>query len=412
MTDKSAKRSRVLAVAALVAVALVVEIYLRHLSARRTSAPASVEVRLPGMPFQALPTRDGRYVLASLTRADSGKPGIAVLRRAGDTASFVRLVPLDSPPTGMIVTHNGKLLVAAAEEQLAFLDVPRLVAGEPGAVLGYLDETRPGTRLARVYVNVSPDDRYLFSSDERAQTITVVDLERARASHYSTSAIVGTIPVGIAPIDLAFSNDGRYLFTTSEAMPPRFGWPVECRHEGSPPGTPPNHTQGAVGVIDVARAEKDPASSVIHFVRAGCNPVRLVLSPKGDVAYVSARGDDKLLAFDTKKLVSDPDHALVARVPVGPAPVGVAVVDGGRRVLVTSSNRFAGHADDRQPVYVVDATRIHAGAKAVLGTIPAGAFPREMRVTPDGRTLLLTNFRSKTLELVDLAHLPLVPASH
>jgi len=87
------------------------------------------------------------------------------------------------------------------------------------------------------------------------------------------------------------------------------------------------------------------------------------------------------------------------------------VFDAGRRVLVTSSNRFAGHADDRQPVYVVDTTRIDAGAKAVLGTIPAGAFPREMRVTADGKTLLLTNFRSKTLELVDLARLPLVPPS-
>jgi DNA-binding beta-propeller fold protein YncE len=48
-----------------------------------------------------------------------------------------------------------------------------------------------------------------------------------------------------------------------------------------------------------------------------------------------------------------------------------------------------------------------AGARAVLGTIPAGTFPRELRVTEDGRTLLVTNFNSSTLELVDLARLPL-----
>ncbi len=368
-------------------------------------------MRLPGKPFQALPTRDGRWIVVSLPQTDSGKPAIAVLQRAGKTASLVRLVPLDAPPTGMVLTHDGKLLVAAAEQKLAFLDVAKLENGDRDAVLGYLDAARPGSRLGRVYVNVSPDDRYLFSSDERARTITVVDLEKAQASHYSASAIVGTIPVGIAPIDLAFSKDGRTLFTTSQAMPPRFGWPLECRHEGSAPDAPPSHTQGAIGVIDVARAETTPATSVIHFVRAGCNPVRLVLSPRGDMAYVSARGDDALLAFDTHKLLADPDHALIAQVPVGPAPVGVAVFDAERRVLVTSSNRFAGHADDRQPVYVVDATRLDAGAKAVLGTIPAGAFPRELRVGPHGKTLLLTNFRSKTLELVDLGRLPLAPVA-
>lgn len=377
-----------------------------------SGAPAITEVRLPGRPFQALPTRDGKWILVSLPQTDSGKPGIAVLKRTAGTASLVRLVPLDAPPTGMVLTHDGKLLIAAANERLAFLDVARLVDGGPGKVLGYLDETRAGTRLARVYANVSPDDRYLFSSDERARTITVVALEEARASHYSASAIVGTIPVGNAPIDLAFSKDGRTLFSTSQAMPPRFGWPLECRREGTSPGTPPSHTQGAIGVIDVARAEKDPAHSVVRFVPAGCNPVRLVLSPRGDVAYVSARGDDALLAFDTERLVSDPGHALFGRVPVGPSPVGVAVFDSGRRVLVTSSDRFAGHADDRQPVYVVDATRIAAGAKAVLGTLTAGAFPRELRVTADGKTLLLTNFRSKTLELVDLTHLPLAPIAH
>ena len=42
---------------------------------------------------------------------------------------------------------------------------------------------------------------------------------------------------------------------------------------------------------------------------------------------------------------------------------------------------------------------------AIVGQIPAGAFPRELHVTQDRRTLLLTNFNSATLELVDLTRL-------
>jgi hypothetical protein len=51
---------------------------------------------------------------------------------------------------------------------------------------------------------------------------------------------------------------------------------------------------------------------------------------------------------------------------------------------------------------VIDATQVKRGAAAVVGSIPAGAYPRELRVMDDGRTLLVANFRSRILQLVDL----------
>ena len=47
----------------------------------------------------------------------------------------------------------------------------------------------------------------------------------------------------------------------------------------------------------------------------------------------------------------------------------------------------------------MSAAKTSDGARAVLGTIPAGSFPREFYVTEDGGTLLVTNFNSDTLEL-------------
>jgi DNA-binding beta-propeller fold protein YncE len=97
---------------------------------------------------------------------------------------------------------------------------------------------------------------------------------------------------------------------------------------------------------------------------------------------------------------------------VGTAPVGVGVIEDGRKVVVTNSNRFVGGADDRQTLVVINASKVVAGAAAILGTIPAGGFPREIRLTPDKVTLLLTNFTSRTLELINLQRLPLQPVGY
>ena len=58
------------------------------------------------------------------------------------------------------------------------------------------------------------------------------------------------------------------------------------------------YAEGAILVVDVARATRDPAKAVVGAAPAGCNPVRLATSPSGEVAYVTARTDNALLAFD------------------------------------------------------------------------------------------------------------------
>jgi DNA-binding beta-propeller fold protein YncE len=306
----------------------------------------------------------------------------------------------------MVLTPDEELLIGAAGPRVVFIDVRRLVSGQGDPVLGYW--TDGNAQAGRFYINVTSDGQYLFVSNEGARSISVLDLTKARASAFGAAALIGTIPVGNAPIALTFSPDGRYLFSTSQSMPESAGWAVECKPERDQQ-LPPNHTRGAIFVIDVRQAVSNPASAVVGTVQAGCNPVRLALSPKGDVAYVSARGDHRVLVFDAQKLVSDPMRALLGSVPVGTAPVGILTIDSGRRVIVTSSNRFAGSPSDKQPLYVVDSSRVHLGADAVLGVVQAGAFPRELRTSADGRTLFVTNFNSQTLQVIDVTRLPVEP---
>ena len=362
-----------------------------------------LHIPLPGYPFTPVVSADGCWVFVALVGDGKGATsGVAVLRRSGGTMSVVRAVPLKSSGTGAVLTHDGRTLVVAAGARVAFLDAARLISGAGDPVLGYLDV---GEGAAAIYVNVTRDDETLFVALERAASILVVDMAKIRARMFTDAAVVGRIPVGQGPVAVTLSNDGKYLYTTSQTAPPLWKWPVECKPEGRDPAkAQPEYAKGAVVVVDVARARTDPAKSVVARVPVGCNPVRLVTSPDGGTAWITTRGDHAIVAVDTGRLLRDPAQAIAARIPVGTAPVGIAVVDGGRRVIATNSNRFAGDANDRQSLNVVDVSRGAANA-AFLGLVPAGAFPRELCVSPDGRTLFVGNFASKTLQVIDLARL-------
>jgi DNA-binding beta-propeller fold protein YncE len=384
----------------------------------QSAAQPVAVIDLPGNPFQAIPTADGCHVFVSLVGpVEPGDPrrppqpgapmgGVAVVSRVAGEPSLTSVIRVEGSPYGMALTHDGRLLIVSSDDRVAFLDPARLIGGSADAILGYLNDA---PMAGRMYANVTPDDRWLFLSDESARTISVVDLGKARASGFDSRSVIGQIPVGRAPIALTFSKDHRFLYTTSQIAPSVYGWPGVCTAPGSDvarQGT--NYAEGAILIVDVERATHDPGNAVVGAVSAGCNPVRLVTSPVGDTAYVTARTDNVLLAFDTRKLLADPAHARIGRVPVGDAPVGVAVLNNGARIAVTNSNRF-GNSDAPQSLTIIDAEKIMQGEAAVLGTVPAGVFPRELRVTEDQRTLLLTNFGSMNMAVIDVRRLPLEP---
>jgi DNA-binding beta-propeller fold protein YncE len=299
----------------------------------------------------------------------------------------------------MVLTHDGTLLVVAADSAVDFIDVARALANDGAAVIGEMKEP---TDVSRIAVNVTRDDRWLFVSNERDSSIAVIDLAAARRTGFARSAIVGTIPTGIAPIAVELSPDERYLYTTSERVREELRWPNACKPEVGTTRSIGPHAGGTVSVIDVARATRDPAHGVIASAPAACSPVRLVLSAAGDVAYVTARNSDAVLAFDTRKLRDDPAHALIDSIAVGVAPVGIAIINDGKQLAVANSNRFAGSASRDEELTVLDVVGRGPNGLRPVGRIPAGAFPRELHLTPDGRTLIITNFNSRTVELARL----------
>jgi DNA-binding beta-propeller fold protein YncE len=185
------------------------------------------------------------------------------------------------------------------------------------------------------------------------------------------------------------SPDGRWLYATSEVAA-----------GGSESGG-----QGTLSVISLDRAETDPAGSVVTTVDAGCSPVRVITSADGGVVWVTARGSDRLLGFAAARLRTDPSRSLIGSVEVGEAPVGLALVDGGTRIVVADSNRFDA-PNAASSLAVVSVPAALAGQPGLTGYLPAGGFPRQMALEPDGTTLLVTNYSSQQLEAVSVADLP------
>jgi DNA-binding beta-propeller fold protein YncE len=342
----------------------------------------------PGSPFGVVVTADGRWSFVALPATVS----IGVFR-IGRSAlpALVRQVYLylTGQLLGEVLTHDGRYLLAADDEDgAAVVNVGRAERGEADAQVGILGNGTAGS--GAIEVAVSPDDRFAFVSLEDSASIAVYNLQRALAKGFGARDLVGKIPVGIAPVGLAVSPDGRWLYATSEVA---LEGPVRAT------------TPGTLTVIDLRRAETDPAASVAATVDAGCSPVRVITSANGSVVWVTARESDRLLGFSAARLRTDPARSLIASVEVGEAPVGLALVDSGSRIVVADSNRFSA-SGAASSLAVVDVADALAGRAALSGYLAAGGFPREMALLPDGRALLVTNFSSGQLEVVAVGELP------
>jgi DNA-binding beta-propeller fold protein YncE len=373
-----------------------------------------------GSPFGVAVTPDGRYGFVAV----AGGSMIDVLQMA-KTASgrpvFVRAIPVTGEPLGETITPDGKYLLAADGNGAVVISVARAESGASGAVLGTLaapggSGNGPGA-LSRSAIEVatSRDGRYAFVTLEYDQRAVVFNLAAALSRGFGSADYVGAIPLGQAAVGLAVSPDGRWLYATSEgavpaqhpvgirASPARSG-PALSAAQAARAGIEPNEPPGTLTLIDVQRAETDPAHSVVATVDAGCQPVRVITAANGTQVWVTARASDDVLCFAAARLVTDPSHALVAVVRVGEAPVGLTAVRDGTLIVVADSNRFSvsgAHAD----LTVINVADALDGRPALVGRIPAGLFPRDMTAAPNG-TVLVSNFSSGQVESVDTATIP------
>ena len=272
-----------------------------------------------------------------------------------------------------------------------------------------------GLSGSAIEVATSRDGRYAFVTLEYDQRAAVFNLAGAVSRGFGSADYAGSIPLGQAAVGLAVSPDGRWLHATSEVAtpaqhpvgitaPPAQSEPALSPGQAARAGIVPGEPPGMLTLIDLQRAETDPAHSVVATVQAGCQPVRVVTAADGTQVWVTARASDDVLCFAAARLVTDPSHALVAVVRVGEAPVGLTAVRDGTLIVVADSNRF-GVPGAHAGLTIINVAAALDGRPAIVGDIPAGLFPRDMTAAPNG-TVLVSNFSSGQVETVDTAAIP------
>jgi YVTN family beta-propeller protein len=182
-------------------------------------------------------------------------------------------------------------------------------------------------------LTASPDGSVIYVACLNGQALAVIDT--------TTNALVQTLklPANAHPYSVVFGKEGRYLYVTDNFF-------------------------GRVLVVDTTKLG-DPAHAVVGDAAAGQTPVLLAIAPDGKRLYITNSGGN-LTVLD---LTSDPTHPkLVATVPVGRSPHGVAVSPDGRYVVV--ANIESG-----------DLSVVDASSDKVIATIKGESNPNDVLIT-------------------------------
>jgi DNA-binding beta-propeller fold protein YncE len=340
----------------------------------------SASVPLAGDPFGAAVTADGRYSFVTLGNS------IAMLRKGtGLAPTLVRTIPAAGADKGDVVTPDGHYLLAADNSGIIVISIAEAKQGVTNPVVETL--TSPHGSGA-VGLTTSPDGRFAFVTLQTSDNLAVFNLAHALAHGFTRSDFVGYVSFDKQPDGITSSPDGKWLYVTS-----------------IDPGNSNNPGQGTLTVLSQSRAEVTPATAKVTTTTAGCQPARVITSPNGSVVWVTARQSDSLLGFSAAKLRSAPGHSLIAKVAVGPNPIGLSLVRGGSRIVVADSD-LSVLPGASPSVAVVNTSAALAGQPALLGMIPSGMVPRQFALEPNGKTLLVTNQNSHQLQALHVADLP------
>ncbi|MEO5754065.1 MAG: beta-propeller fold lactonase family protein, partial [Chthoniobacterales bacterium] len=203
----------------------------------------------------------------------------------------------------------------------------------------------------------------VFVANTLSSSVSVID--------DATGALIATIPVGVRPIRIVASQDGRKAYTSNfvggtvsvidtvnlvvTATIPVPSSPQES--DISIDGTRlfvVHHTEQLVSVIDLATNSVVNVISIgdPHQGTPGRTATDITFSPNGHYAYVPNYSRNVLDTIDTETYA-------VTEIPTGAQPRRVAVSPNGKRVFVAN---FEGDS-----VTAADVRRLQ-----VLGTIPSG----------------------------------------
>jgi YVTN family beta-propeller protein len=216
-------------------------------------------------------------------------------------------------------------------------------------VLALLGGGVSGCRRSHARAHVRPQRAYV--SNEDGNSITVLDL--------ATRKPIKTIAVGKRPRGLRLSPDGRFLYVALSGSP-KAGPGVD---ESKLP--PRDQRADGIGVVDLQTL------AWTRTLESGRDPEAFDVTPDGKTIVVSNEETAQASIVDVAS------GKVLAAVAVGEEPEGVTIHPDGRTVYVTS--------ESASMVYAIDIPR-----REVVGSFATGGRPRAVAFSPDGARAFVT----------------------
>lgn len=223
------------------------------------------------------------------------------------------------------------------------------------------------TRLGGLIDEVKIYNRALSASEIQTLSAPPPSQSRAYVTHQgttdvkvvdlATNVVVGAIPLGVVPNEIAVTMDGTRAYVTT--------W------------------NNRVSVINTA------LSTVVSTIPVGSGPFGIAVTPDGAKVYVTNNGSNTVSVINTAA------NAVSATVTVGANPVGVVFTPDGTRAYVTNITSGT--------VSVIDTASDSVTATLSLGSYaPYGIIqPWGINITPDGSRAVVTNVVNHSVTVID-----------
>jgi len=386
----------------------------------RYLTPAGKSYVVAPHPYGLVLSKDGK--IAVTANSGTSPLSITILKNIQSANPEIIQIP-DSPKSdkgiiesvfmGLAISpDNKKVYVAGGQANKIYIfDIAN---GKP---LGFIDCSfkNSQTDYSHGYIGdmvMSRDGRYLYAVDQIGFRMITVDL--------LTEKLISSCPVGRYPFGITLSKDEQTVYVANVGMyeykyikkrvngkwertsleKPAFAYDSPEAEKGIKkrnldiPGLGPVQSEEAFSVWAVN--VKDPLSpSVFSKIKTGNMVGQLVegipavggSSPNsivvaGNYVFISNGNNDNITVLDSEnqKILTHIKLSPEARLSKfrGVIPFGLAVAPDEKRVYVAESGINA--------VAVIDVASLK-----VLGHIPTGWFPSKLKVSPDGKNLIISN---------------------
>lgn len=386
----------------------------------RYLTPAGKSYVVAPHPYGLVLSKDGK--IAVTANSGTSPLSITILKNIQSANPEIIQIP-DSPKSdkgiiesvfmGLAISpDNKKVYVAGGQANKIYIfDIAN---GKP---LGFIDCSfkNSQTDYSHGYIGdmvMSRDGRYLYAVDQIGFRMITVDLVAEK--------LISSCPVGRYPFGITLSKDEQTVYVANVGMyeykyikkrvngkwertsleKPAFAYDSPEAEKGIKkknleiPGLGPVQSEEAFSVWAVN--VKDPLSpSVFSKIKTGNMVGQLVegipavggSSPNsivvaGNYVFISNGNNDNITVLDSEnqKILTHIKLSPEARLSKfrGVIPFGLAVSPDEKRVYVAESGINA--------VAVIDVSSLK-----VLGHIPTGWFPSKLKVSPDGKNLIISN---------------------